>query len=200
MDKLIDDYLTAANVAVPLPNPNFDPAKFDASQIGVQAGGLKMPKGKKTPPDKSAATKPAKPVNTTAMLGWTAKGAGATVAQGSLRVKATGGQSLLINSKLRVNGPAEATLRVRTQKDGEVRMQWRTDGQDLFPKNEQIQTIAITGGDWQDVNVQLAAKAQIIHVRIVLPKQKQPVEIDWIEIKPTGETAKDAQRWDFGVK
>ena len=43
LDKLIEDYIAGADVVVPLPNPNFDPAKFDPSQIGVQAGGLKMP-------------------------------------------------------------------------------------------------------------------------------------------------------------
>ena len=46
MDQLIDNYITEAKVVVPLPNPNFDPAKFDPSSIGVQAGGLKMPRSK----------------------------------------------------------------------------------------------------------------------------------------------------------
>ena len=49
MDQLIKDYIAEAEVVEPVANPSFDPAKFDATQIGVQAGGLKMPKGKPTP-------------------------------------------------------------------------------------------------------------------------------------------------------
>ena len=48
LDRLIEDYIAAAKVVVPLPNPNFDPAKFDPSTIGVQAGGLKMPPSSKS--------------------------------------------------------------------------------------------------------------------------------------------------------
>jgi arylsulfatase A-like enzyme len=43
LDLLIEDYIAEAGVVVPLTNSNFDPAKFDPSLIGVQAGGLKMP-------------------------------------------------------------------------------------------------------------------------------------------------------------
>jgi len=47
LDGLIEEYVAEAEVVVPLPNPNFDPAKFDPAMIGVQAGGLKMPRAKK---------------------------------------------------------------------------------------------------------------------------------------------------------
>jgi arylsulfatase A-like enzyme len=197
MDKLIDQYIADANVAVPLPNPKFEPAKFDASQIGVQAGGLKMPKGKK-PKGQPAATgaKPAAAlVNTKAMLGWTAKNADVSAAKGSILVGGTGkAPPLFINSKLRVDGPAEAKLRVRAQKDGDARIQWRTEGQDLFPKNGQSQTFAITGGDWQDIDVPLPAKGKVVHVRLFLPRQKQLIEIDWIEV---GSADGEPERWDF---
>ena len=56
MDQLIEDYIVEAKVVVPLPNSKFDPAKFDPSQIGVQAGGLKMPPSKKSKSRPGAAT------------------------------------------------------------------------------------------------------------------------------------------------
>jgi len=44
LDRLIEDHLRDANAVVPLPNPDFDPAKYDPSKIGVQPGGLKISK------------------------------------------------------------------------------------------------------------------------------------------------------------
>jgi len=65
LDGLIEEYIAEAEVVVPLPNPNFDPAKFDPSTIGVQPGGLKMPPAKKkskaTPNQKPQATSKSKP-------------------------------------------------------------------------------------------------------------------------------------------
>ena len=69
MDKWIDDYMAEAKVVVPLPNPEFDPAKFDPSLIGVQAGGLKMPPVKKAPGTKG----PPQTVRKEFMLGWSEK-------------------------------------------------------------------------------------------------------------------------------
>ncbi len=56
LDGLIEAYIAEAEVVVPLPNPNFDPAQFDPAMIGVQPGGLKMHKPKR----KSKATPTAK--------------------------------------------------------------------------------------------------------------------------------------------
>jgi arylsulfatase A-like enzyme len=42
LDALIERHLQDAHAVVPVVNPKFDPAKFDASKIGVQATGLRM--------------------------------------------------------------------------------------------------------------------------------------------------------------
>ena len=74
MDQWITDYLAEAKVVVPLPNPKFDPAT-----IGVQKGGLKMPRAKKKPGDAA----PAATVSKKLMLGWIARNADVT-AKGDL--------------------------------------------------------------------------------------------------------------------
>ncbi len=197
LDRLIEDYIAAAKVVVPLPNPNFDPAKFDPSTIGVQAGGLKMPPSSRTSQQKPGAAKPAATVNKESMLGWTAKNAEATVEDDSLRLTPTGRQAFLANAKVRASGPVEFTLRVRTRVDGTARLQWRTEGQDLFPATGQSKSSAVAGGDWQELSVPLAVEGRLVHVRVFLPDRKRPVEIDWIEIMPTGGSDKERQRWDF---
>jgi len=196
MDQLIEDYITEAEVVVPLPNSNFDPAKFDASQIGVQAGGLKMPPAPKVPGQAA----PVKTVNSPELLGWTAKGADIAVESGSLRITAAARQPLLVNSKTRVEGPAAFRLRIRTQKSGNARLQWRTEDQELFPATGQSKSFAVAGGDWQELNVPLPVRGKLVQLRFYPPSQKQPIEIDWIELAPKDGDAKSQQRWDFGAE
>jgi hypothetical protein len=52
-------------------------------------------------------------------------------------------------------------------------------------------------GDWQELTVPLAVEGRLVHLRLFLPAQKQPVEIDWIEIAPAGGHNKARHRWDF---
>ncbi len=194
MDRLIEDYIAAAEVVVPFPNPNFDAAKFDPSIIGVQAGGLKMPPAAKVPGQAAPLTT----VKKKSMLGWTARGADVSVESGSLLITAAARQPMLVNAKVRVEGPAEVRLRIRAQANGTARVQWRTEEQSLFPATSQSKSFAVAAGDWQELSVPLVARGRVVHVRLFPPAQKQPVEIDWIEIKPTGGDGKEKERWDFG--
>ncbi len=104
---------------------------------------------------------------------------------------------VLANNKLRASGPVEARLRVRAGADGTGRLQWRTEDQKGFSASGQEKSFAVAGGDWQELSVPLAARGRVVHLRFFPPVGKQPVEIDWIEIAPTGAGDKERQRWDF---
>jgi arylsulfatase A-like enzyme len=197
LNKLIENYIAEANVVVPLPNRSFDPAKFDPSKIGVQPGGLKMPRGFKGKPTVERGPKPISTVNREAMLGWLAKNAEATVEGDSLRISPAGRQPFIANAKVRANGPVEVRLRIRTQKDGMGRLQWRTEGQETFPKDAQSKSFDVVGGDWQEFAVPLAIEGRLVHVRLYMSDSKRPTEIDWIKIGPEEGTAKGRERWDF---
>ena len=192
LDRLIEEYIAEADVVVPLPNPNFDPAKFDPSQIGVQAGGLKMPPGAASKSNDPPAT-----VTTPQMLGWIAKGCDVSVQPDSLQIAAAGRQPFLANAKLRATGPVELRLRIRAGRNGTGRLQWRTEDQTGFPATGQTASFGVRGGDWQELSVPLAVEGRLVQLRLFPPVQKQPVEIDWIEIAPIGGNDKDRQRWDF---
>jgi hypothetical protein len=197
LDKLIEDYIVEAEVVVPLPNPNFNPAKFNPSKIGVQPDGLKMPPSFKSSQQRPDAGKPSTPVNKESMLGWIAKNAEATVADDSLRISPAGRQPFIANARVRVTGLVEVRLRIRTQKAGTGRLQWRTEDQASFPKAGQRQSFDVAGGDWQELSVPLDVKGRLVHVRLFLSDSKRPTEIDWIEIGSKGGNAKDHKRWDF---
>ena len=196
MDRLIEDYIAEAKVVVPLPNPKFDAAKFDPSKIGVQAGGLKMPPSKNKQP-KGGSAKPTTTVNKAPMLGWIAKNAAATVEGDFLRLTPNGRQAFIANAKVRANGPAEIRMRIRTQADGKAQLQWRIEGQKLFPKTGQTKSFAVVGGDWRELKVSLPVEGRLVHVRLFLPPQKNAVEIDWIEVGSKGKDAEDPRRWNF---
>ena len=199
LDKLIEDYITAANVVVPLPNSSFDSTQFDATKIGVQPGGLKMPAAFKSSQPKSSTGNSPKPANRPSMLGWIAKNAAAVVEGTSLQITPAGRQPFIANARVRAEGPVDVKLRIRTQKNGTARLQWRTEGQDGFPETGQRQSFDVTGGDWQELTVPLDVKGRLIHVRVFLPDSKRPTEIDWIEIDSRNDNSNDRQRWDFKV-
>jgi len=195
MDQWITDYLAEAKVVVPLPNPKFDPAKFDPATIGVQKGGLKMPRAKKKLGDAA----PAATVSKKSMLGWIARNADVTAKGDLLEIAAAGRRSFIANAKIRVDGPAQIRLRIRTQKDGEGRLQWRTANQKNFPTTGQSKTFTVKGNDWRELTVPLPVKGQLLHLRLFLPSQKQPVQLDWIEIRPVNAEANETKRWDFKI-
>ncbi len=201
LDKLIEDYIVEAKVVVPLPNPNFDPAKFDPSKIGVQPGGLKMPPGFKGNPTRKRGTGSQPPkslANASGFLqGWIAKNSEATVEGDFLRISPAGRQPFIANAKVRANGPVEVSLQIRAQKDGTGRLQWRTEDQDGFPEAGQRQSFDVAGGDWQELRIPLDVKGRLVHVRLFLSDSKRPTEIDWIEIGSKDGNAKDRKRWDF---
>ena len=197
LDKLIEGYITEAKVVVPLPNPNFAPAEFDPSKIGVQPGGLKMPPSFRSSRPKPGVGKSSKPVVQKALLGWSTRNAQATVDGESLRISPSGRQPFIANAKVRVGGPVEVRLRVKTQKNGTGRFQWRTEGQESFPETGQRKSFEIDGGDWQELTVLLPVESRVIHVRLFMSDVKRPTEIDWIEIGTKDGKSKDRQRWDF---
>lgn len=194
LDKLIDDYIVRANVVVPKPNPKFDPVRFDANMIGVQPGGLKMPKPAKTPRSKTAAGEATMPVKQKSILGWIVKNAKASVNGESLLISPVGRKPFIANAKVQTNGPAEIRMRLKTKRAGTGQIQWRTEGQNRFPKTGQRTSFEVGGGDWQELSVPLQVEERFVHLRLYLTDTKQPIEIDWIELRTQ---AKDRQRWDF---
>jgi hypothetical protein len=156
-----------------------------------------MPPSFKSPQPKSSAGNPSRPVDDKSLLGWVARNAAVAVTNESLRITPTGRQSFIANAKVRVDGPAEVRLCIRTQKDGTSRLQWRTEDQDSFPETGQRQSFDVAGGDWQELSVPLDVNGRLVHLRLFMPDSKQPTEIDWIKIGPKDGNANDSKRWDF---
>lgn len=196
LDTLIDAYIADAGVVTPQPNPQFDPSAFDASKIGVQPGGLKMPPSfpssrKHKSPNSSRA-----PGKQPSLLGWVIKNAEANVDHDALHVLSSKRQRFIARAGLNAQGPVDVTLRIRTQDHGTGRLQWRTEGQNQFLA-ETTQSFDIPSGDWQELSIPLDVDGQLIHIRLFLPSSKQSIDIDWIEIHSKTKPSPAQMRWDF---
>ena len=78
-----------------------------------------------------------------------------------------------------------------TQGGGAGKIEWLPSPANAAEAKSVAFTLA--PGDWQEVSVKLPAEGALGILRVYLPAQKQPVEIDWIELKG----ADKSKRWKF---
>ena len=194
LDSLIDQYIQDAKVVLPLPNPNFDASRFDASLIGVQAGGLKMPSGFKRANEVAPSTPPTK-LSPKGLLGWILRGADVEMNAESIKLTANARQPFMTTANLQLTGPIEVRIRIRSTRDNVGKLQWRTHAQEFFPEAKQLESFELTAGKWQEVKLHLATEGKLKHIRLFIPASKNATEIDWIEI--TSKSNSQKKRWDF---
>ena len=164
LDALIDAFLKDTNALTPKPNPAY--------------------RGATTRP-----TSPNRPLG-----GWVPKSSKAVVKNGALLVEADGRNPFLGIASLKLAGPITLHLRVRSA-GGAAKVQWRTADQETFPGTGQMVEFSIPASkDWHDATVQIPAKGSMVHMRLYVPAQPAPIEIDRIELTPS---KGEARVWDF---
>jgi len=152
-----------------------------------------LPRHNPTYAPAAAANKPpTPPVAADPLQGWKNRGCAATVKDGVLTARGENATPFLgVGASLA--GPAKLKFRLRCPKEGAGAI-------DLVPKVEtpadSITRIAFQAraGEWQEIEVELASPRETSILRLYLPNATAPVELDWVELKPTGGKAR---RWDF---
>jgi len=151
LDDLIDDFVERTGALYPQPNPNYKPAG-------------------NTSPGRDAS------------FGLVPKFCTLTKVDGAYRMEADGRTPFLGSAQVKHNGPMTLTLKVRSEAGGSGKVWWKSANQDQFPEGEQSVEFNITGGnDWQTVKVTLPVKRHTQIVRLYLPAEESPVEIQSIE-------------------
>ena len=121
-----------------------------------------------------------------------------SLVDGVLRVEGNGRTPFLGTAQVRHTGPMALKIRARTAAGGVGKVQWKTANQDGFPKEGQVAEFTVPAGtEWQDVTVALPVKGKAAIVRLYLPAQKAPVEIQSLKYFPSG-SGKPIRTWDFG--
>ena len=164
LDDLLTGFLTETKAVIPGPNPAYNP------NAKAEAG-----------------TEVADPFK-----GWKLRGCEGVVKAGVLTVTGKSKAPLLAFAAGKISGPAVIKFRVRSASGGAGKVEWLPT-----PKlTDQAKSVSfvLTGGDWQELNVSLPATGPLGIVRLYLPADKDPVQLDWVELQPDGGKS---QRWDF---
>lgn len=145
-------------------------------------------------------TVPGKPASADDLHGWVPKAVKTSFKDGALHLEADGRNSFIATARLaalKYEGAVKVNLRLRSAQGGEGKVQWRTTEQETFPSEGQVVTFKVSGGaTWNEVPVALPVTGQIAHMRVYLPAQNGPVDVDWIQLAPA--VKGKATAWDFG--
>lgn len=126
------------------------------------------------------------------LQGWKAHACTVAVNAGVLRVTGTGPVPFLGVGAGKQSGPGVVKFRARCAVAGSGKIEWLSP-HERNGEGAQAVPFELPGGDWQEISVKVPAKGQIELLRIYLPAQKCPVEMEWIEFKTTGQP----RRWKF---
>jgi arylsulfatase A-like enzyme len=127
------------------------------------------------------------------LQGWKARSCEAEVKAGVLIVTGKGPSPFLGFAVGRQSGPAVVRFCVRGRVGGFGKIEWLPSGKADAPEGRKSVPFEWTGGDWQEITVELPTQGPLGIVRVYLPAQDQAVELDWIELKGSG----PLRRWDF---
>jgi len=174
LSEEIDAFLSKTKAVVPIQNPRFDPEKYDPSLEGVAQA---KPKAKQAANENTPAST-ARDESDPALQGWKARNCNASVSDGVVTIASTNDNSFLGFAAGKHNGASRVRFRIKASA-ARSHVDWLPGG---VTSEARSVSFAITGNDWEVIEVQLPAEGPLGIVRIYLPKEAGKVQIDWIEI------------------
>lgn len=170
LDALIDGFIADTGALVPIPNPDYKPQAATAARA----------------PE----------------AGLVPKMCSVEVVDGALVVTVEPGKrnAFLGSAQIKYGAPMTLKLRIRSEVGGIGKVYWKLEAQEEFPAEGQVVAFDLApGNEWQDLVVDLPVTEKTGTVRLYLPVEQGPVEIqsiDYIDSK----TQTSIKRWDFSGK
>ncbi len=181
LSAMLDDFLKATAAVTPVPNPAFDQSTYHPENEGkVQA---KRKEAEKSPTSKSPAPSADANASDPALQGWKARACRASVEQGILKLSGLSQASFLGFAAGKHRGPTIVRFKIKATDGSQpltAHVDWLPEG---VQGKAQSVNYRLNGNHWEEVTVSLPAADTLGIIRVYLPKQTQPIEIDWIEIK-----------------
>ena len=169
LNLLIDKFLKETGALVPKVNPNYQ---------------LKLPSTEPKSPSES-------------MVGLVPKQCTLTSIPGAVRVEAEGKKPFLGTAQVKHQGPMILKLRARTTSGGSGQVQWRTAEQETFPAEGQTVDFSLSANEaWQEVVVLLPNNGISATIRLYLPADRSPIELQSIQFL-SKDDSKSLRHWDF---
>ncbi len=166
LNDLLTGFLMETKAVIPGPNPAYNPNAKPEAEAGTEA---------------------ADPFQ-----GWKLRGCDGVVKAGVLTVTGKSKAPFLAFAAGKFSGPAVIKFRVRSAGGGAGQVEWLP-----APKlTDQAKSVpfVLTGGEWQELAITLPASGPLGVLRLYLPADKEPIQLDWVELSPAGGKS---QRWDF---
>jgi arylsulfatase A-like enzyme len=184
LDALITAFLADTKAVLPIPNPAFDPAKYKPELEGKNRV-RNAPKPKTRGAQKGAqADTPFDPK----LQGWKARQSTTTIADGVVTITGIAADPFLGIGLAQYKGPTTLSFRVRSLHPGTGKISWANGTPAM-----QSKPFTIKRGRWHELTVELPADGSLGIVRLHLPAEKHPIELDWVALK----NGAQSQRWDF---
>lgn len=118
-----------------------------------------------------------------------------SVIDGAMRVTGSGKRPFLGTAQAKFEGPVTVKMRLRTAHGGKGSLAWKTEAQETFPEEGQVIGYTLSSGEeWQDVALELPIDGTLGTLRIFIPADEGPVDVERIEIS-AGEGK--SRRWVF---
>lgn len=118
-----------------------------------------------------------------------------SLVKGAAKIEADGRTPFLGTAQVRLVGPLTLKLRLRSKTGGTGKVQWKGADQEKFPRTGQTIEYSLKGGDeWRDVELKLPVEGKTGIVRIYLPVEDSPVEVQSIQFTGKGAGEKN---WSF---
>jgi len=192
MDALIEKFLADTKAVVPVPNPDFDPAKYHPEEEGRQ-------KNRKAG---NAKASPGAGPSGQAVGGWTAvKDCSLTWQEGALVITATGNDPHLAAQlpKPLPAGPWVVTMNLSSTAQGKGQFFWQEQGVQppFFRERSVVFDLAHTS-QAQEVRLEFTAAKPVTAVRLD-PAQAAGV-IRLTSLRVAAKDGKPAQEWDFAKR
>jgi arylsulfatase A-like enzyme len=187
LDGLIEDFLKRTNAVVPVANPEFDASKYDPSLEGK--AGLQKERKNSAGDKASGNGKAALSEDATELKGWKVRSSTATVKDGILRVTRSSGEPFLGFAAGKLDGQAKLRFRIRCQ-PGDGKVAWVNTPAATSAESKSV-AYSVPSNDWTEITTSVPAITGTSGiVRLFLPIQEGPVEIDWIELESNGKIRK----------
>jgi arylsulfatase A-like enzyme len=184
LDSLIEDFLHHTNAVRPIPNPDFDAAKYRPEDIG-------KPKARDQRPALKAASDRNDPGAIPGLKGWKARGCGVRIENGVAIVQGMSDAPFFGFAPGTLDGEAKLVIRMRGG-SGKGWIEWLPGSDAKAARKSEV--FAAEAQTWTERELKIPTQRDESGIlRLYLPAGSKSVEIDWIEM--TSQNGK--RRWDF---
>jgi arylsulfatase A-like enzyme len=181
LDSLIEGFLAKTQAVVPIPNSAFDPTKYHPEDEGRQKPRSVPRAAQRDPGDNPH------------MQGWKTRSCIAVVKDGVATITSAGDAPFLGFAPGKLEQGAKLRFRLKSNGgDGHVAWLPATDADPATaPKPAKF---TVTAAEWTEMEAEVPTPHESAGIlRLFLPAQDEPVELDWIELI----NGSHIRRWDF---